>query len=242
MALEKITGIVTDILKYSDRHNVVTLFTRSKGRVPLIAPAGNGKSARMRNAMLMPLSLISADVNFNATREMQYLGKFQREKLWKDIYFNPVKSAVSLFIAEFLDNYIRNSGPDERLWDFSARAVEILDKSPENIANFHLAFLIEFSSYAGIRPDIGGWREDAWFDMRGGAMTIFPPAHRDYLAAADVPFMPQIMRMNLRNFSHFKMNAAQRRELLKTVLRYFSIHFPGMSSLKSPDVLAEIFG
>ena len=94
MAIEKITGIVTDVIKYSDKHNVITLFTRDQGRVSLLSSAGNSKTARVRNASLMPLSVISADINFNPTRDLQFLGKFSREILWKDIYFNPVKSAI----------------------------------------------------------------------------------------------------------------------------------------------------
>lgn len=241
MAIEKITGIVTDILKYSDRHNVVTLFTREKGRVPLLSSAGNGKTARLRNAALMPLSVISADINFNATREMQFLGRFQREYLWKDIYFNPVKSAVSLFVAEFVNTYMRQAGPDERMWDFVLESISRLDGAREGIANHHLAFLIEFLGYAGIRPDLSDRTPDAWFDMRGGTMTLLPPAHRDSLPPETAALFPLLSRMNLRTARLFRFNGRQRRELLDTLLHYYSIHFPGMAGLRSPEVLAEVF-
>ncbi|MDE6006145.1 MAG: DNA repair protein RecO C-terminal domain-containing protein [Muribaculaceae bacterium] len=241
MALERITGIVIDFTKHSDRHNVVTLFTRERGRVSLLSQAGNGKTARIRNASLMPLSVISADINFSATRELQFLGQFSRPLLWKDIYFNPVKSAIALFISEFLNIYLRQSPPDARLFDYLTRTIGRLDRAVEGIPNFHLAFLIEFLNYAGIYPDLTEWRPDAWFDLQGGVMTIFPPAHRNYIEPSNVGILPLLARMNLRTSRVFRFNGTQRRQLLNTLLRYYSLHFPGMGSMKSPEVLGEVF-
>lgn len=239
--MAKIYGIVTDLLKHSDRHNVLTLFTRSHGRLTFLSPAGNGKASRVRNASLLPLSVITTEVNINPNKELHFLGSFQRELLWKDIYFHPVKSSIALFISEFVNNYIRFSGADEKIWDFIVKSTRILDNTHGSLANFHLAFLIDFMSYSGIRPDLSEWREDAWFDMRGGVMSIMPPPHRDILTPQSASILPLLARLNLRTFRVFKMNAAQRRELLKGLLKYYGLHFPGISNLKSPAVLAEVF-
>lgn len=241
MALEKITGIVTDVLKHSDRHNVITLYTREIGRIALLSPAGNGRSSRIRNASLLPLSIISADINITSGRDMQYLGRFQRETLWKDIYFNPVKSAISLFLSEFLNSYTRHSGPDPQAWDYMANAIACLDRQTRVPANFHLAFLIDFLSFAGIRPDMSERTPDSWFDMREGTSAIFPPSHRDRLSPREAEILPLLLRMNLRTASVFRFNAGQRRELLKGLLKYYGLHFPGLTSLKSPEILSELF-
>lgn len=242
MAIEKIEGIVTDVVKHSDRHNVVTLYTRTRGRVSLLSSAGGGKTVQLRNAALMPLSVVSADVNFNPTRELQFLRRFSRERLWKDIYFNPVKSSVAMFLAEFLNAYLRQSAPDAILWDFIVGAVGRLDRMRGGMANYHIGFLVEFLGYAGIRPDLTEWREDAWFDMQGGMMTLSPPPHRDRLTPSESQKLPLLARMNLRTASLIRMTAEQRRQLLRGLLHYYSIHFPGLGNLKSPAVLAEVFG
>ncbi|MDE6682692.1 MAG: recombination protein O N-terminal domain-containing protein, partial [Muribaculaceae bacterium] len=52
MPIERVTGIVTDIVRHNDRHNIVTLFRRSRGRVSFLSPAGSGKAGRARNARL----------------------------------------------------------------------------------------------------------------------------------------------------------------------------------------------
>ena len=241
MAIEKIIGIVTDVVKHSDKHNVVTLYTRDHGRVALLSAAGSGKMARVRNASLMPLSVISADINFVATRELQFLGKFTREILWKHIYFNPVKSAIGMFISEFINCYVRQSPPDPDMWDYMVRAISTLDSAGRGVANLHLAFLIDMLTYAGIRPDLPREGEDNWFDMQAGTMTIFPPRHRNTLTPSQAEILTTLSRLNLRTYRVFHFTGAQRRELLNGILTYYSLHYPGLNNLKSPDILSEIF-
>lgn len=241
MAIERLTGIVLDTVKYSDRHNIVTLFAREQGRVAMLVSASQGKTARVRNAMLMPLSVISSDVNFMPTRELQYLNKFTREITWREIYFSPVKSAIGMFVAEFVSAYVRQSPPDPSLWDYIVASLKALDAERHSPANIHIAFLIGFLDHAGIKPDLTGWRKDAWFDLRGGTTLLTPPPHRDYLSPQLTSQLPLLNRMTLRNARCFRFSAAERRQLISLLLRYYSLHFPGLNSLKSPEVLAEVF-
>lgn len=241
MAIQKVVGVVIDTVRHSDRHNVVTLFAREQGRLSLLTAAGGGKTARLRNSALMPLSVISADINFNPTRELQFLNNFHRALLWRDLYFNPVKSTIAMFIAEFLNAYMRQSPPDAALWDFVVSAIDRLDHNRGSASNFHIAFLIEFMSFAGIRPDLSEWRDDAWFDMRGGTMSLMPPPHRDVLGPSDARMLPLISRLNIRTAECFHFNRTQRREVLDILLRYYSLHFPGLGNLKSPGILRDIF-
>ena len=39
----------------------------------------------------------------------------------------------------------------------------------------------------------------------------------------------------------YRFNGTERRQLLDRILRYYAIHFPGLSGLKSPDILSEVF-
>lgn len=147
-----------------------------------------------------------------------------------------------MFLSEFINIYTRQAGPDPTMWDFLFKAVADLDQREKGLANFHLAFLIEFLDYAGIRPDISGWRPDRWFDMQGGTMTDLPPAHRNSLTPSESTVLPLISRMKFRNARLFRFAVGERRLLMRRLLQYYSLHFPGMSNMKSPAVLAEVFG
>lgn len=241
----RITGIVTDMIKHSDRHNVLTLFTRERGRMTFVTHGGGGKKGASRMAMLMPLSVVTADIQIDATRELQLLTGISRAEIWHDIYFNPVKSAIAIFMAEFLNAYLHFSEADPMLWDYTADTIRHLDRSRKGTANRHIAFLTGMLPYAGISPDLSGFPstpgKEIWFDMREGSLTDIPPLHRDTIRPQFSQHLSRIVRMNAANCHLFRLNAGQRRQILDSLIRYYAIHFPGMRALKSPEVLKELF-
>ena len=129
---EKITAIVIDITRHNDKLNIVTLFTRSRGRISFLSPAGSGKMGRLRHSRLQPLAAIEADINFRQTAELQRLGTFALYTVWNNLYFDPVKRLVALFISEFLNKLLRATMPDEALWDFILNSISLLDNLPES--------------------------------------------------------------------------------------------------------------
>ncbi|MDE7114837.1 MAG: DNA repair protein RecO [Muribaculaceae bacterium] len=241
MAIEKITGIVVDTVRHNDRHNIVTLFTRSRGRIAFLSPVGSGKAGRMRNARLMPLSVVEADVNIRQNRELQSLGSIMPAEVWRNIYFNPVKSSIALFLSEFLNRYLRDSSPDHVAWDFILASLRILDNTDKGLANFHIWFLIRFLDIAGIAPDLSGYENGDAFDMRGGIPVVDEHIHKDILSPAETRLLVLLSRISVTNMRFFRFTGNDRRRLLDRILRYYAIHFPGLSGLKSPDVLSDVF-
>lgn len=246
MGLERIEGIVLDTVKYSDNNNIVTIFAREQGIVSLLVPAGNSPKARRIKAGLLPLSIISTDTKFNKNRKIQFLGNFNISSLNRDIYFNPYKSAIALFLADFLYSFLRQSAPDGEMWQYIVNSINLLDATSKSVANFHLGFLIELLKPAGIKPVFdtrNGYDADKayWFDMRDGSFSIIAPNHIDRIPPAESRLLPLLSRMTPTNSYLFKFNRDNRRELLRYLLRYYSIHFPGIGQLKSLSVLADIF-
>lgn len=237
---EKIEAFVLDVVKYSDNRNVITMFSRSRGRISCISSSG-GKTGRGRNAMLQPLSVITTDMNFNSQRDLQRLGRIELGYVWKSIYFNPYKSAVGIFLAEFLNRYLRTAAPDAPAYDFVVGSLRCLDSMDEGIANFHLAFIIRFLEVAGISPDITDYEKGDYFDMQESVCTPVRPTHNACLTAEQASYLPLLMRMNYRNCRFFRFNARQRREIMSLCLKYYSLFFPGLDRLKSPEVLQTLF-
>lgn len=239
--IEKITGIVLDTVRHNDRHNVVTLYTRTRGRMAFLSPVGKGKNGRMRNARLMPLSIIEADVNIRGDRELQMLGSVTPTVVWHDLYFNPVKSAIVLFLSEFLNRYLRESSPDTGCWDFIAGSIRMFDEARRGLPNFHLWFLVRFMNIAGIAPDLENYERGDSFDMRAGIPVAGQAFHQDVLNPAETRMLMTLSRITLANMHLFRFSGNDRRLVLDRLLRYYAIHFPGLSGLKSPDILSEVF-
>lgn len=241
MALERIRGIVLNSIKHNDRHNIVALFTETRGRISFISPVGSGKNGRVRNARLLPLSVVESEVKFKNNDQLQFLGAVNPVYVWHDLYFNPMKSAITYFLAEFLNKYFKESYRDEIAWKFIVSSIDKFDQMDGPLANFHLWFLIRFLDFAGITPDFSTYRDGDYFDMRDGLPSHFIPTHSDRLTPSETKMIPLLLRMNLSNFHKFKFSVHQRRLILDKILKYYSIHFPGLGNLKSAEILSEIF-
>lgn len=243
---EKITGIVLGIVRHSDRHNVVTVFTRERGRMAFLAPAGGSKGGRLSAARLQLLSVFEAQVNISSTRELQFPSSFCLIKVWHTLYFDPAKSAIVMFLSEFLLRMLRDAPPEPILWDFITRALELFDASdsPAFGANFHIAFLISLLPLAGIAPDLSDYTPGMEFDMQSGVMTMPWAAglrRGKRIDATKSRFIPRLARMNLRNAPRFRLNGKERSEILESLLAYYGTHFPGIDSLRSPAILRDLF-
>lgn len=239
--LTKIHGIVISLIRHDERNNILTLYTAERGRMTLLSSASRSRSGRLRNARLAPMALIEADINIRENRELQFLGSFSTPAPWKNIYFDPVKAPVVIFLSEFLSKILRTSGSDLPTWQFLVKALTVLDEINEGVANYHLAFLIRFLEFAGIEPDARNYRTGNIFDLRAGDFTDMNPGHRDILSLDETALMPKFLRMNFENMGRFRFNVAQRRRLLRVIIDYYSLHLPISPHLKSLEVLSELF-
>lgn len=243
---ETITGIVLTTVKHSDRHNVTSIYTRERGRMAFLTPAGASKQGRQISARLMPLSIIEAQANISTTREIHNLSSILPMKVWRTLYYEPLKSTVVLFLSEFLTKLLRDAPPEPSVWDFIANSISVFDATEcrTAAANFHITFLVSMSYLMGIQPDLSGYQEGMEFDMKSGTMvypfnSLSPNSLR--IDATRSAFLPILARINYANARHFSFSGKERSELIDSLLKYYGLHFPGCNNLKSLDIIKEIF-
>lgn len=244
---EKITGIVLGTVRHSDRHNVTGIYTRERGRLALLTPAGGSRQSRQTAACFQPLSVVEAQVNISPTRDLLVPTGVARTEVWRTLYYEPMKMTVAMFISEFLNRLLRDSPPESSLWDFILQSVRLLDATDNDtdIANFHITFLIGLMRMTGIFPDLSGYSEGMEFDMKSGRMvlpfSLQGSARGLRVDARRAAFLPKLMRINYANSHRFRFSGKDRSEILNDILRYYGCHFPGCDHLKSLDILREIF-
>ncbi len=237
----KIKAIVLGVVRHSDRVDIVSLYTDRFGRMSVVTPAGgSSRTARMRRASLMPLSVIETDINIHPERQLQQLGRFTSVRPNSGICGNPVKSAVAIFTAEFIGRALREQEPDPNLWQFLDTSIAVLDHSPAP-ANFHLAFMAQLTRLVGIVPDIADYTPDATFDMREGRYVDHTPPHSDILFGVEARFPVLLSKLNYANYHRWRLPAATRRAILTGMITYYAIHLPGVEKLNSLDILRQLF-
>lgn len=238
---DKISGIILNVRKYNDSNSIVTLYTREHGTLSFITPLGTGKGSNARRSKLMPLSVISTELKYKPGRELQRLGSFSNTEIWRDIYFEPMKRALVLFISEFLYRLLTASLPDRALFDFLIKSLRFLDNMTDRVSDFHIPFLVSVLSFSGIQPDVSGWKEGHVFDFASGSFVEPTAAQGPVIEKEQAKIVATIARINFSNMKCLRLTSANRRQILYSILNYYSYHFPGLGSLKSPEILREIF-
>ncbi len=237
---EKLQGIVLGTVKYSDRNNIVRIYTDGHGLMAFAVPQGATRGARMRNAMLMPLSLVEMEARMVPGRELASLHDLRVTLPLHSLRSDPVKSAVAMFMSEVLTRVIQEQEQNPALYTYIYNSVTILEHATAGIANFHICFLYHLGALLGIEPDVSTHREGYWFNMTEGTFTPMPRGGR-HLRPQEASVIVLLSRMRYDNMHLYRFNREQRNQVLDIILDYYALHHSTLGTLRSPEVLKQLF-
>ncbi len=238
---EKIQGVVLNTIKYSDKHNIVHVYTRQRGLMGFAVPLGRTTASRQRNAMLMPLSVIAAEARIMPGRELSTLRDLRLGAQLGAIYADPVKNAVAMYVCELLTRAILEREQNQVLYDYIEQCVMILDSATQGVANFHICFTYHLGILLGIQPDTGTWHEGWWFDMQEGVFRPSPSGGSHWLRPDEARVIWLLSRMTFANMHRFRFDRQQRNQVLDVMLTYYRLHHSTLGTLRSPEVLKQLF-
>lgn len=238
---EKLKGIVLHVLRYSDKNSIAHVLTDHCGRMSFLLPQGATKNARMRNAMFMPLSVIEFEAKILPGKDLHTFKDARNSISLAELYSNPAKNAIAMFISELLTRSIQESEENIPLFRFIEASIALLNEMEIGIANFHIWFLYNLGAFLGIQPDIETYREGYWFDMANGIFTAERPLHSHNLSPKEAPVILLLSRMTSHNLHHFKFNRVQRGQILDITLSYYKLHNSMIGTLRSPEILKQLF-
>ena len=238
---EKLKGVVLNTIRYSDKHNIVHIYTDGRGLMSFAVPQGKTQAARMRNALLMPLSLVDIEAGVKPGRDLSMLREVRRNYPLATLYSDPVKNAVALFISELLAHVIQEPEGNDPLFRYIEQAVQLLEQMPDHVANFHICFLYHLGAHLGIQPNVESYRNGYWFDMTDGVFV--PAATRGHmnLQPQEAQVIHLLSRMTFSNMGVFRFNREERNRVLDVIISYYRLHNAAIGTLRSSDILKQLF-
>ena len=238
---EKFKGIVLNTIRYSDKHNIVHIYTDGRGLMSFAVPLGKTPAARLRNALLMPLSLVDLEAGVRSGRDLAVLREVRRNYPLATIYSDPMKNAIALFISELLAHVIQEPEGNDPLFRYIEQSVQLLEQLPGHVANFHICFLYHLGAHLGIQPNVESYHEGHWFDMTDGVFV--PAAARGHmnLPPQEAQVIHLLSRMTFSNMTVFRFNREERNRMLDVIISYYRLHNAAIGTLRSPDILKQLF-
>jgi DNA repair protein RecO (recombination protein O) len=239
--LEKTRGIVLNQIKYTDSGIVARLYTRRFGRQAFLIKGMRNKKAGKHSILFQPMFILDLELNYKAVREMQVLKEFSVSFAPYSIYSNIVKSSIAIFLAEVLASVIKEEGPNEEMFDYIEESIRYFDGCIEGYTNFHISFLAGLSSYLGFEPGSKKDESEAFFDMANGLFVPIPPVHGNYANKEVSAVLAAFFEASFDTASRIPLTGTLRNELLETLVKYYSLHLPGLKKINSLEILKEVF-
>lgn len=235
--------IALHTVKYSDRANIVTVYTREQGRRSLLVSAGASREARRCRAVMMPLGAFECVADIRFGRELSTVRDVRVSPVRPSLHSHPVKMAVAMFMAEFVGALLRESPSDEMMYDFVDSAAAALDRidDPRALANFTLVFTYRMTRFMGIEPDVASYNKGSVFDMTDGVFRQSAPLHGRWLPSQEARIVRMLASAGWESGRHIALNRAMRRRALEVALDYYGWHFGSLAGLSSIHVLRELF-
>lgn len=238
---EKTKCIVLNTVAYKDNASIVHLYSEQLGRISCFLNNSRNKKSSVKNSLFQPLSILELDIKLKQGKEIHQIKEAKTALPLFHIYTHPIKSALAIFIAEFLYRFIREQEQNTTLFAFIESSIHVLEWKEIGFSNFHLVFLMRFTNFLGLYPHDAKYVEESYFDLQNGIFVKQKPLHGHYLQREQSNALHYLFRINYENMVYFGYNKNQRNEIIEEILHYYQLHLSDYQHIKSLDVLKSLF-
>lgn len=241
MASERTRGLVLRTVKYGDSSLITDVFTETGGVRSFVVRLPRTGKGSVRGSLFRPLCWIEFDYEYRPKVALQKMRDVHLCFSYSSLPYEPFKSAIALFLAEFLYWALRHEACNPPLFTYIYNSLQWLDRCEGGYANFHLVFVTRLTRFLGFYPNTEGYCRGDFFDMQNACFTGRRPFHSAYLEEKEAALVPLMMRMRYDTMHKFVFSRVQRNRYLVIINDYYRLHIPDFPELKSWEVLKEVF-
>lgn len=219
-------AIVLSALKYKDSSLIVSCYTKELGvQSYILHHIFKAKKGKLNPAYFQLLTQLEVQTNYKPNQSLHKITEVKLHHLYTSMHTNVYKSAVSMFIAEVLQNILKEEEKNIELYRFLEASLLWYDLHEFN-ANFHLTFLLKLSQYLGVYPDID--------TLHLNFFNYEKDNHK-------IDVLKKLLGIHFDDLHTIKINAQMRQDILNEILHYFSVHLGDFKKPKSLKILHDIF-
>ena len=232
-------AIVLTSIKYGDTSLIVKIFTASDGlKSYMLKGILTSKKGKLRTSYFQPLTQLEIVANHRNKGTLESIREAKVQYHYQTLHTDIAKNAMTMFLAEMLGNSIHEEEQNIDMYNFLEASFQWLDMQ-EDMANFHLYFLLALTKYLGFYPDTNNFDASS-FDLLEGEFTNTPSLN-PILTGKNLSYLKLLLGINFEGIHTIQMRKTNRLELLKSLILYFELHLQGFRKPKSLAILNEVF-
>ena len=232
-------AIVFSAIKYSEADLIVTCFTKKEGiksyLLRRILKAKSGKLKASQFQLLTQLDIVAYHKNkgtLESIREAKVIYPYQT------LHTNVVKTSMIMFLAEMLKNCIKEEESNHDLFEYLENVLYWLD-CHEEIANFHILFLLKLSTHLGFQPDDSNI-DAQYFNLLDGCFQQNESGMYCEKGRV-VQNFKSFFGINFDKLSAINIDKKARLDVLNLLLNYYQLHLQDYKKPRSLLVLNQLF-
>lgn len=228
-------GFVLQKIAYSETSFIAKIFTKNNGLKAFMVKGGNKKFSSIFQA------LSHIEFTYYQKNEEQLANLYDPILIsnFQEIYFNPLKQSVAFFETEFLLQCLHENQEDINLYNFILNELLYLNEV-EFEANYLIFWIIELSSILGFRPNIVD-ENGVFFDLINGEITKTNSMLSDSIQGDIVQAFTTILSKEKEQLVRLNLKKEDRKEILKVLLHYFTLHVDTFKKIKSIEVYQTLW-
>ena len=220
---EKTRGIVLHTIAYNDKMSIAQVYTERFGLAAYLLPQQQGRRSRLLRPLFRPFTYLEIDSERQAGQDIFRIKEARQVEVWQHLHYDPVKNAVTLFLAEMVWRLFREPESNPAFFNFLTQSIRLFDLMEEGKANFHLWFLLRLSG------------------LLEGVFVAETPPHGYVLPAHESEIFALLMRMNARNLHRFRFTRDDRRHILEQIIGYYRLHQTELPEIRSLEIMHALF-
>jgi len=235
----KTEAIVLNAIRYADADLIVKMYTKDFGIVSYILKGVlKSKKGKLRSSFFQIGNILEIDTFQKKKNGLSTLKEVKPIFHFKTLHIDVVKGSLITFLFEILNQILVEEQSDQELYQFLYKSLLWLDIN-EDIALFHVLFLLGLTSFLGCYPDDSNI-EALIFDLEKGSF-ISHTENNEILIGEILLKFKMLLGMKFDDIKMVLIPKIQRKELLNSMLRYYYYHVPGYREPKSLVILEQLF-
>jgi DNA repair protein RecO (recombination protein O) len=227
--------IILSYINFSEADIIVKCFSKEKGKLTFMVK-GVRKAGKKKNSIsyFQPLNVLQAGFLYRENKQLLFFKDLDIEEPLSSIYEDIKKSTVVMFLSEVIESAIQEEEINEQLFSYLENAIHWLD-THQQTQNFHIAFLLRFSRYLGIYPELNQLKE--LIDENNNQFE------NDKLTDKNLLKLSELIKrdIDITNCHNIKINKQERLNILEFLLLYYRKMLPGFRFPNSFAVVKDIF-
>ncbi len=232
----KTEGLILKRIKYSDSKIILHIFTSEIGRIAAIITIGKTQKSKYKRNILLPLQFVKMVLYKSEKRTLYRIKEIKHAFIYKNIMQAYRRSAVGLYLLEFLDKCLKEDSRQLDLYIYFLKAITYLDTA-EKIENIHAHTIVNMTKFFGIYPNInksGG----GYFDIQKGSLTH--KFSQQTFNETLTNYLKRFLLIEIEESDNIRMSRLQRIGFLEKMEEYWSYHCVHFSKTRSLKVLQEV--